>query len=168
VVAHFHYVMVGGLFFALFAGMYFWFPKMSGRLLSERLGKWHFWMLFIGFNLTFFPQFFAGLRGMPRRVADWDPSLGWNTPNFLSSLGAFLLGASILPFFWNVFVSLRRGQLAGADPWGGNSLEWTTSSPPPHHNFHELPEIHSERPLFDLRHADELTVHPDATTTGAR
>jgi len=152
VVAHFHYVMVGGLLFALFAGLYFWFPKMSGRFLSEGWGKLHFWSLFVGFNLTFFPQFIVGLEGMPRRIANYYIE-SWGGLNLMSTVGAFLVGVSTLPFLWNVFVSLRRGRPAPADPWEGNSLEWATSSPPPHHNFHELPEIHSERPVFDLRHA---------------
>jgi cytochrome c oxidase subunit 1 len=150
-IAHFHYVMVGGLFFAMFAGIYFWFPKMSGRFLSEGLGKLHFWSLFAGFNLTFFPQFIVGLEGMPRRVADYSIK-SWTGLNTLSTIGAFLLAASTLPFLWNVLVSLRRGRPAPGDPWEGNSLEWATSSPPPHHNFHELPEISSERPVFDQRH----------------
>ncbi len=152
VVAHFHYVMVGGLLFALFAGLYFWFPKMSGRFLSEGWGKLHFWSLFVGFNLTFFPQFIVGLEGMPRRIANYYIE-SWGGLNLMSTVGAFLVGVSTLPFLWNVFVSLRSGRPAPADPWEGNSLEWATSSPPPHHNFHELPEIHSERPVFDLRHA---------------
>jgi cytochrome c oxidase subunit I len=152
VVAHFHYVMVGGLFFALFAGLYFWFPKMSGRFLSEGWGKAHFWSLFVGFNLTFFPQFYLGLDGMPRRIADYHID-SWQPANLASTVGAFLVGASTLPFLWNVFRSLRRGAPAGADPWEGNSLEWSTSSPPPSHNFHELPPIRSERPTFDHRHA---------------
>jgi cytochrome c oxidase subunit I len=154
VVAHFHYVMVGGLLFGLFAGLYFWFPKMSGRFLSEGWGKLHFWTLFVGFNLTFFPQFILGLEGMPRRIANYYIE-SWNGLNLLSTVGAFLVGVSTVPFLWNVFASLRRGRPAPADPWGGNSLEWATSSPPPHHNFHELPEIHSERPAFDMRHGAE-------------
>jgi cytochrome c oxidase subunit 1 len=152
VVAHFHYVMVGGLLFALFAGLYYWFPKMTGRMLSERWGKLQFWLMFAGFNLTFFPQFILGLSGMPRRVGDYLPGLGWGGLNLASTVGAFLQGVSILPFLWNVYASLRRGPRAGDDPWEGNSLEWATTSPPPQHNFHELPEIRSERPVFDLRH----------------
>jgi cytochrome c oxidase subunit 1 len=159
VVAHFHYVMVGALLFGLFAGLYYWFPKMSGRLLSEPWGKLHFWSFFVGFNLTFFPQFLLGLSGMPRRIADYSGIDRWTPLNLVSTVGAALTALSILPFVWNVFVSLRKGQLAGDDPWGGNSLEWATSSPPPHHNFHHLPEIHSERPVFDLRHGLD---HPEA------
>jgi len=160
VVAHFHYVMVGGLLFALFAGLYFWFPKMSGRFLSEGWGKLHFWTLFVGFNLTFFPQFIVGLEGMPRRIANYYIE-SWGGLNLMSTVGAFLVGFSTMPFLWNVLVSLRKGRPAPADPWEGNSLEWATSSPPPHHNFHELPEIHSERPVFDLRHGLEHAADTD-------
>jgi cytochrome c oxidase subunit 1 len=159
VVAHFHYVMVGALLFGLFAGLYYWFPKMSGRLLSEPWGKLHFWSFFVGFNLTFFPQFLLGLSGMPRRIADYSGIDRWTPLNLLSTVGAALTALSILPFVWNVAVSLRKGQVAGDDPWQGNSLEWATTSPPPHHNFHHLPEIHSERPVFDLRHGLD---HPEA------
>jgi cytochrome c oxidase subunit I len=161
VVAHFHYVMVGGLFFALFAGLYFWFPKMSGRFLSEGWGKVHFWSLLIGFNLTFFPQFYLGLDGMPRRIADYTIDQ-WEPANLASTVGAFLVGASTLPFLWNVFRSLRKGRPAPDDPWDGNSLEWATTSPPPHHNFHELPPIRSERPVFDARH-ELATTGPGPT-----
>jgi len=151
VVAHFHYIMVGGLLFGLYAALYFWFPKMTGRLLSEPIGKLQFLVMFVGFNLTFFPQFILGLEGMPRKVADYDPTFGWQGLNELSTVGAFLTGTSTLFFLWNVWVSLHRGRPAGDDPWEGNSLEWATSSPPPHHNFHELPPVRSERPVFDLR-----------------
>jgi cytochrome c oxidase subunit I len=157
VVAHFHYVMAMALLFALAAGLYFWFPKITGRFLDERLGKIQFWLLFVGANLTFFPQFLLGLAGMPRRIADYRPDLGWNGLNLLSSVGAALVGISLLPLLWNVAVSLRRGRPAGSDPWEGNSLEWVTSSPPPEHNFHAIPRILSERPAFDQRHAGE---HP--------
>jgi cytochrome c oxidase subunit 1 len=151
VVAHFHYVMAMALLFALLAGAFFWFPKMTGRFLSERLGKIQFWVLFVGVNLTFFPQFVLGLRGMPRRIARYQPDLGWNGLNFLSTVGGFLVAVGILLFLWNVWRSLRRDMTASDDPWEGNSLEWVTSSPPPHHNFHQMPQIISERPAFDLR-----------------
>jgi cytochrome c oxidase subunit 1 len=124
---------------------------MTGRLLSERLGKWHFWLLFIGFNTTFFVQFNLGLEGMPRRIADY-PVRSWGDYNLVSTVGSFIMAVGILVFIWNFLVSLRRGQPAGDDPWEGNSLEWVTTSPPPHHNFHEIPEIRSERPAFDRRH----------------
>jgi cytochrome c oxidase subunit 1 len=154
-VAHFHYIMVGGLLFGMFAGFYFWFPKFTGRLLSERLGRWNFVIFLVGFNLTFFPQFLVGLDGMPRRIADYDIQR-WSSANQASTAGSYLMAVSVLIFLWNVVISLRRGQPAGDDPWEGNSLEWVTTSPPPHHNFHHLPEVHSERPAFDQRHELEL------------
>jgi cytochrome c oxidase subunit I len=164
VVAHFHYVMVAALLFAMFGAFYFWFPKMTGRMLSERLGKWHFWLLFIGFNVTFFVQFNLGLEGMPRRIADY-PTRSWGDYNLISTVGSFVMAVGILVFIWNFFVSLRRGRPAGDDPWEGNSLEWATTSPPPHHNFHEIPEIHSERPAFDLRHGYRFADDTDPETT---
>jgi heme/copper-type cytochrome/quinol oxidase subunit 1 len=153
IVSHFHYIMVGGLLFGMFAGFFFWFPKITGRLLSERLGRWQFWLFLVGFNLTFFPQYLVGLDGMPRRIADYQIER-WGPANLASSVGALLTGISVLFFLWNFAVSIRRGAPAGDDPWEGNSLEWVTTSPPPHHNFHHLPEIHSERPAFDHRHRD--------------
>jgi cytochrome c oxidase subunit I len=160
VVAHFHYIMVGGLLYGMFAAFYFWFPKVTGRLLSERLGHWHFWTFLIGFNLTFFVQFLVGLDGMPRRIADYQIDR-WTSANVASTAGAFLTGVSVLIFLWNFLVSIRRGQRAGDDPWGGNSLEWVTSSPPPHHNFHELPPVGSERPTFDHRHGHDPALVSD-------
>jgi cytochrome c oxidase subunit 1 len=152
VVAHLHYVLFGGSVFGVFAGIYYWFPKMTGRLLNETLGKIQFVLMFIGFNLTFFPMHNLGLAGMPRRIADYDAFAGWNELNLVASIGGFVIAASMLPFLWNVFVSLRSGKVAGDDPWEGNTLEWATSSPPPPYNFDRLPEIRSERPLFDVRH----------------
>jgi cytochrome c oxidase subunit I len=155
VVAHLHYVLFGGSVFGVFAGVYYWFPKMTGRLLDEGLGKVHFVLMFIGFNLTFFPMHMLGLAGMPRRIADYASSAGWNDWNLAATIGGFMIGASFIPFLWNVFVSLRNGKIAGDDPWEGNTLEWATSSPPPPYNFDHLPEIRSERPVFDLRHGRE-------------
>ena len=160
VVAHLHYVLFGGSVFGVFAGIYYWFPKMSGRLLDEGLGKIHFWLMFIGFNLTFFPMHMLGIKGMPRRIADYASDAGWNDWNLAATVGGFLIAISMLPFLWNVFVSLRNGKVAGDDPWEGNTLEWATSSPPPPYNFDRLPEIRSERPLFDARHG---LVDPHAT-----
>ncbi len=152
VVAHLHYVLFGGSVFGLMAGFYYWFPKMSGRMLNETLGKIQFVLMFIGFNMTFFPMHELGLAGMPRRIADYASAAGWNDLNVVATIGGFTIAASMLPFLWNIFVSLRSGQPAGDDPWQGNTLEWATSSPPPPYNFDRLPEIRSERPLFDLRH----------------
>ncbi|NLU62034.1 cytochrome c oxidase subunit I [Rhodococcus sp. HNM0563] len=154
VVAHFHYVLFGTIVFATYAGIYFWFPKMTGRMMDERLGKWHFWLTFIGFHTTFLVQHWLGNEGMPRRYADYLPSDGFTTLNTISTIGAFVLGASTLPFVWNVFKSYRYGQVVTVDdPWGyGNSLEWATTCPPPRHNFTELPRIRSERPAFELHY----------------
>ena len=154
VVAHFHYVLFGTIVFATFSGIYFWFPKMTGRFLDEGLGKFHFWTTFIGFHLTFLVQHWLGTMGMPRRYPDYLPTDGFTTLNTISTLGSFILGASILPFLWNILRTLEHGEVTTADdPWGyGNSLEWATSSPPPRHNFHSLPRIRSERPAFELHH----------------
>jgi cytochrome c oxidase subunit 1 len=164
VVAHLHYVLFGGSVFGMFAGIYYWFPKMTGRLLDEGLGKIHFVLMFIGFNLTFFPMHMLGIQGMPRRIADYaDPA--WNDWNLAATIGGFLIAVSMLPFLWNVFISLRNGRVAGDDPWEANTLEWATSSPPPPYNFDRLPEIRSERPLFDARHG--LVGHGAHATAAA-
>ena len=154
VVAHFHYVLFGTIVFATYAGIYFWFPKMTGRMLDERLGKIHFWLTMIGFHTTFLVQHWVGNEGMPRRYADYLSTDGFTSLNIVSTVGAFILGASTLPFLWNVFRSYRYGEVVTVDdPWGfGNSLEWATSCPPPRHNFTELPRIRSERPAFELHY----------------
>ncbi|WP_199432768.1 aa3-type cytochrome oxidase subunit I [Qaidamihabitans albus] len=154
VVAHFHYVLYGTIVFATFAGIYFWFPKITGRMMDEPLGKLHFWTTFIGFHGTFLVQHWLGNEGMPRRYADYLASDGFTTLNTISTIGAYILGASTLPFIWNVFKSYRYGEVVTVDdPWGyGNSLEWATSCPPPRHNFTELPRIRSERPAFELHY----------------
>ncbi len=154
VVAHFHYVLFGTIVFATYAGIYFWFPKMTGRMMDERLARWHFWTTLVGFHMTFLVQHWLGASGMPRRYADYLPTDGFTTLNTISTVGSFLLGASTLPFLWNVFKSYRYGQIVTVDdPWGyGNSLEWATSCPPPRHNFTELPRIRSERPAFELHY----------------
>ena len=154
VVAHFHYTIMGGSVFAIFAAISFWWPKMTGWRLSEGLGKVTFWTMFAGFNLTFFPLHLVGLRGMPRRVADYLPSDGWTGPNVVATVGAGVLSLSVLAFLANVVLSRRRRDPAGDDPWMANSLEWATSSPPPEHNFVSLAPIRSERPAFDLRHPE--------------
>ncbi len=156
VVAHFHYVVFGTVVFAMFAGFYFWWPKMTGRMLDDRLGKIHFWLLFIGFHTTFLVQHWLGAEGMQRRVADYAPE--FEGLNVVSSLGSFLLGLSTLVFIYNVYRTTRHApQVAVDDPWGfGNSLEWATSCPPPRHNFLEIPRIRSERPAFDLHYPREV------------
>jgi len=151
VVAHFHYVLFGGTVFGIMAGVYYWFPKITGRMLSRRLGLWHFWLQLVGFNLTFFPMHMLGLQGMPRRVADYAPDRGWNTLNLLSSIGAFVIAAAMVVFAVNVILTLRKPRTAPADPWSGNTLEWATTSPPPPHNFDRLPVIGSARPVYDAR-----------------
>ena len=152
VVAHFHYVLFASAVFAGFGAIYFWYPKMTGRMLREALGKVHFWALFIGFNLTFFPQHLLGERGMPRRVATYAAGDHFTFLNLLSTVGSFVIGVSTLAFLWNLWVSWRQPVPAGDDPWGGHTLEWATSSPPPEHNFSSLPPIRSDRPLWDLNH----------------
>jgi cytochrome c oxidase subunit I len=156
VVAHFHYVVFGTVVFAMFAGYYFWWPKLTGRMLDETLGKIHFWMLFIGFHMTFLIQHWLGVDGMARRYPDYLPAEGFQAGNAVSSIGAFLLGASMIPFLYNVWRTWKSAPLvASDDPWGyGASLEWATSCPPPRHNFTSLPRIRSERPAFDLHHPE--------------
>jgi cytochrome c oxidase subunit 1 len=155
VVAHFHYVMMAGSTFALFAGIYFWFPKMSGRLLDEGLGKLHFWLFFIGTNLTFFPQHILGLLGMPRRVYTYPPGLGWSSLNFMSTVGAYILAAGVIVFVANWFITIRQAATATADPWDAYTLEWATTSPPPPEDFVEVPIVRSARPLWDLKHPEQ-------------
>ncbi|MER6945275.1 cytochrome c oxidase subunit I [Nonomuraea sp. NPDC000554] len=154
VVAHFHYVVFGTVVFAMFSGFYFWWPKMTGRMLHDGIGKIHFWMLFVGFHTTFLVQHWLGVLGFPRRYADYSAVDGFTTLNEISSVGAFLLGASTLPFLFNVWLTARRApRVTVDDPWGfGNSLEWATSCPPPRHNFTSMPAIRSERPAFDLHY----------------
>jgi cytochrome c oxidase subunit I+III len=149
VVAHLHYVQIGAFVFPLFAAFYYWFPKITGRMLSERAGKWNFWLFFTGVNVTFFPMHFLGLMGMTRRIYTYLPETGWGSLNLLSTAGAALIAGSVLLFVVNVVLSVRKGQPAGADPWSANSLEWTTSSPPPIYNFMHLPVVHGRYPLWD-------------------
>ena len=156
VVAHFHYVVFGTVVFMMFAGFYFWWPKFTGRMLNERLGKIHFWTLFVGFHTTFLIQHWLGVKGMPRRYADYSPEDGFTLMNQVSTIGSVILAASTLVFLWNVYTTSRNApKVTVDDPWGyGASLEWATSCPPPRHNFTSLPRIRSERPAFDLHHPE--------------
>jgi cytochrome c oxidase subunit 1 len=162
VVAHFHYVLFGTVVFAMFGGFYFWWPKFTGKMLDERLGRIHFWSLFIGFQLTFLVQHWLGVEGMPRRIADYLPSDGFTTLNTVSTIGAYVLGFSTFPFLYNVWRTARKGvKVTVDDPWGfGQSLEWATSCPPPRHNFVELPRIRSMRPAYDLHHKPQPQLTP--------
>jgi cytochrome c oxidase subunit 1 len=162
VVAHFHYVVFGTVVFAMFAGFYFWWPKMTGRMLDERLGKLHFWLLFPGFHTTFLVQHWLGVEGMPRRYATYGPNEGFTILHQVSTVGAFVLGISTLPFLYNIYKSRRTPRVNVDDPWGwGRSLEWATSCPPPRHNFVSLPRIRSESPAFDHHHPDiALSEYP--------
>src|SRR6059036_304532 len=148
VVAHIHYVLFGGAIMGIFAGIYYWYPKMTGKFLNETLGKIHFWATMISMNLTFFPMHFVGLLGMPRRVYTYSPNMGFDTMNLLSTIGALLLGASVLVFVVNFVNSIRNGKPAGSDPWGGGSLEWAIPSPPPSYNFATIPTVRSLDPLW--------------------
>jgi cytochrome c oxidase subunit 1 len=149
-IAHFHYTLMGGAAFGIFAALYFWWPKVTGFLMKESLGRLAFVLLFVGFNATFWPQFLLGERGMPRRVVDYPSSTGWGTLNLVSTIGAFVIALGVATFLLDVVVSLRRRVPAGDDPWGGFSLEWSTTSPPPEHNFDRLPRIRNERPTLEL------------------
>jgi cytochrome c oxidase subunit I len=165
IVAHFHYVLFGGSMMGIFGGIYYYFPKMTGRLLSEKIGNWHFWLMFIGMNLTFFPMHYSGLYGMPRRIYTYDAGQGWETFNFLSSLGAILLVLSTTIFVFNFFRSLKTGPIAGNDPWGAPTIEWSIPSPPPEYNFAQLPTITSRYPMWDMK-SPQLTAEVPHTRAG--
>ncbi|MBB5491759.1 cytochrome c oxidase subunit 1 [Nocardiopsis metallicus] len=167
VVAHFHYVVFGTVVFAMFAGFYFWWPKFTGKMLNEKLGKFHFWLLFLGFHGTFLVQHWLGAMGFPRRYADYLPGDGFTELNQISSISSFVLAASTLIFFWNMYITAKNAPMVNVDdPWGyGCSLEWATSCPPPRHNFTSLPRIRSERPAFDLNHPHAAA--PGAVAAGA-
>ena len=149
IVAHFHYVLFGGSIFGLTAGVYYWFPKITGRMMSEKLGHLHFWAMFIGFNLTFMPMHILGVLGMPRRIYTYTPDQGWGPINLLVTVGAFVIAVAIVLFIVNMVRSARRGELAGANPWGAATLEWAIPSPPPHYNFGVVPTVMSQHPLWD-------------------
>ncbi len=155
VVAHFHYVLFGGLVFGLFAGFYYWFPKVFGRMLDERLGKLNFWTMLIGFNLTFFPMHLLGIYGMPRRTYRYDAGLGWDTLNLLATIGGFLIALSVLMFIVNAIVSHQRGKVAGDDPWDGRTIEWQTTSPPPEYNFAEIPQIEARDDFWHRKYVED-------------
>ncbi len=151
VVAHLHYVLVGGSLFGIFAGLYYWWPKMTGRMLDERVGRWNFWLMFLGFNVTFFPMHFLGLMGMPRRIYTYAGGLGWDRWNLVSTVGVFILAAGVLAFIANAVTSLRAGSPAPADPWDGRTLEWAVPSPPPAYNFAQIPTVHHRDELWALK-----------------
>jgi len=155
VVAHFHYVLIGGLLYALFAGFYYWYPKAFGRLLNRKLGFWHFWLFTIGFHLTFDTMHFSGFLGMPRRIFTYDPGRGWEMLNLIGSVGAIFQAVGVLCLVINILRSLRHGQMAGNDPWDAWTLEWATTSPPPVYNFESAPVVRSRRPLWDLKHPED-------------
>ncbi len=155
VVGHFHWVLIGGTLFGIFAASHFWYPKVTGRMLSERLARWQFWLLLIGFFLTFGPMHISGILGMPRRIYLYRADRGWELWNQLSTIGAFIQAPSYLIFVWNLVWSLRHGAVAGDDPWNAWTLEWTTTSPPPSYNFETVPTVRSRRPLWDLKHPDD-------------
>ncbi len=163
VVAHLHYVLFAGSVFGILAGLYYWFPKITGRLMSDGLGKLSFWTIFIGFNMTFLVQHSAGLSGMPRRIYDYPGDAGWTTYNLISTIGSFILGVGVLITLVNVLVSLKRGRRAGNDPWRGNTLEWFTQSPPPENNFDVVPRIRSVEPMKDIRREVAQASQPAGT-----
>src|SRR5215471_19065294 len=155
VVAHFHYVIVGGILFAVFAAFYYWYPKMTGRMLNESLGKVHLWIFLIGFHMTFDVMHIPGILGMPRRIYTYEPGRGWDTLNLIVTIGAFIQAAAILVFVYNLAVSYWKGARAGSDPWDAWTLEWSTSSPPPDYNFVTIPTVKSRRPLWDIKHPED-------------
>jgi cytochrome c oxidase subunit 1 len=154
IVAHIHYVLFGGSMFGIWAGIYFWYPKMFGRMMNEKLGKIHFWLNFIAMNLTFFPMHFSGMLGMPRRIYTYDSGQGWDAFNLISSIGSYMLVVSTALFFYNFFRSRKTGAIAGSNPWDAGTLEWTIPSPVPHYNFATLPRVSSRYPLWEGNEKD--------------
>ena len=168
IVAHIHYVLFGGSIFAIFAGIYYWWPKMTGRMLGETLGKLHFWLMFIGMNVTFFPMHFLGLDGMPRRVYTYDSAMGWDFWNGVATVGAFLIAVSTLIFLHNALRSLRKGEQAENDPWDGRTLEWSISSPPPVYNFATIPTTHSRDAFWEEKYGNGGHDAPVPVAGGSR
>jgi len=160
IVAHFHQVLFGGAIFGLFAGVYYWFPKFTGRMMHEGLGKLHFWLMLIGFNLTFQPMMILGLMGMPRRIQSYPKDYGWDLWNMMATVGAFTIAASLIVFMYNVVKSLRSGEIAGDDPWDGRTLEWTIPSPPPPYNFAEIPQVHSLDDFWHRKYTEDANGMP--------
>jgi cytochrome c oxidase subunit 1 len=166
VVAHLHQVLLGGALFGLFAGIYYWFPKFTGRLLREGLGQLQFWLMFIGFNVTFQPMMILGLLGMPRRIYTYSEGFGWELWNMIATAGAFMIAASILVFIYNVVASLRSKELAGADPWDGRTLEWSIPSPPPPYNFAEIPQVHARDDFWHRKYVESERGEPVPVVAG--
>ncbi len=167
IVAHFHQVLFGGALFGIFAGIYYWFPKFTGKMLSDHLGKWNFWLMLIGFNLTFQPMMVLGILGMPRRIQTYPSGLGWDFWNMLATAGAFVIAASVLVFMYNVIISLRHGEVAGNDPWDARTLEWSIPSPPPEHNFDVVPVVHSIDDWWHRKYAEGPDGRPVPVPAGA-
>jgi cytochrome c oxidase subunit 1 len=167
VVAHFHQVLFGGALFGLFSGVYYWFPKFTGKFLNETLGQVHFWLMFIGFNLTFQPMMILGLLGMPRRISSYPENYGWDLWNAIATVGAFTIAAGVLVFIINFFLSIRSKEDAGADPWDGRTLEWSIPSPPPHYNFAKIPQVHSIDDFWHQKYVEDSKGIPVRVPAGA-
>jgi cytochrome c oxidase subunit 1 len=155
VVAHFHYVLIGGAVFPLLGAVTYWFPKFSGRMMTEPLGKWNVALSFVGFHLTFFPMHIVGLIGMPRRTYTYEPGFGWTTLNLIETIGAFIIALAVLVFLVNIIYTSRRGKLAGPDPWDGRSLEWSIPSPPPEYNFAEIPRVEARDDWWHRKYTED-------------
>ena len=166
IVAHLHYVLFGGSIFGLFSGIYYWFPKVTGRLLHEGLGKLNFWLMFIGMNIAFGPMHWVGLDGMPRRIYTYDSSMGWDFWNLISTMGAFAVGLSMLVFLWNFIVTMRKEKDAPADPWDGRTLEWSIPSPPPHYNFVTIPTVHGRDAFWHQKYVEDSEGRPRPVPAG--